>query len=87
MVSPAITSTAISKNSAQVGHSARLSACVTSALQRWRYTLLGNLINQSTHQCLTGGASGALAVQACGHNLASQIWSVPAAMDAGRALR
>ncbi len=72
---------------AQVGHSARLSACVTSALQRWRYTLLGNLINQSTHQCLTGGASGALTVQACGHNVASQIWSVPAAMDAGRASR
>lgn len=72
---------------AQVGHRARLSACVTSALQRWRYTLLGNLINQSTHQCLTGGVSGALTVRACGHNLASQVWSVPASMAVRQASR
>ena len=70
---------------AQVGHRARLGACVTSALQRWRYTLPGNLINRSTHECLTGRASGALTVQTCGHNLASQVWSVPASMHVRRA--
>lgn len=70
---------------AQVGGRAQLGACVTSALQRWHYTLLGNVINESTHQCLTGAADGALTVRACGHNLASQIWSVPAPMSARRA--
>ncbi len=70
---------------AQVGDRAQLGTCVTSALQRWRYTLLGNLINQSTHQCLTGPVSGALTVRACGHNLASQIWTVPAPMNGHRA--
>ena len=72
---------------AQVGQRARLGACVTSALQRWRYTLPGNLINQSTHECLTGPASGALTVRTCGHNLASQVWTVPASMRVRRAVQ
>jgi alpha-galactosidase len=48
-----------------------------STAQRWRYTLTGNLVNRSSHLCLTGSDGGALTLEACGHNLASQIWSIP----------
>ncbi|MGH8180125.1 MAG: ricin-type beta-trefoil lectin domain protein, partial [Steroidobacteraceae bacterium] len=61
-----------------------LATCRSSASQRWRYTLSGNLINRDSHLCLTGPASGALTVQACGHNLASQVWSLPNGMTTRR---
>jgi hypothetical protein len=59
------------------GATAALSACHAAAMQRWHYTLAGNLINRHSHLCLTGSTSGSLSLQACGHNLASQIWSLP----------
>lgn len=61
-----------------------LAQCRSTDSQRWHYTLPGNLINRASHLCLTGPPSGALTVQACGHNLASQIWSLPNGMTAGR---
>lgn len=61
----------------QVGARAALARCGSAASQRWSYNLLGNLINRSSHLCLTGPVSGRLTVQACGHNLASQIWTLP----------
>jgi alpha-galactosidase len=61
----------------QVGGRAVLAQCGSSGSQHWRYTLLGKLINRGNHLCLTGPADGQLAVQACGHNLASQIWTLP----------
>lgn len=48
-----------------------------STAQRWRYTLAGNLVNRSSHLCLTGSDGAALTLEACGHNLGSQIWSIP----------
>ncbi|MHB1871110.1 MAG: ricin-type beta-trefoil lectin domain protein [Steroidobacteraceae bacterium] len=71
----------------QVGGHARLAACRAAAAQHWRYSLLGNLINQSSRQCLTGRSNGPLSVAACGHNLPSQVWSVPAPLDSQRPLR
>ncbi|MGC8548053.1 MAG: ricin-type beta-trefoil lectin domain protein [Acidobacteriaceae bacterium] len=59
---------------------AGLSACRATAAQRWRYTLAGNLVNRRNHLCLTGSNTGTLSVAACGHNLASQIWSIPNAV-------
>jgi alpha-galactosidase len=58
-----------------------MQACSSSADQRWEYTLQGNLVG-SNQQCLssTGDpASGTqgLSLDACGHNLPSQIWSLP----------
>lgn len=61
----------------QIGNRATLAKCRSTDSQRWRYILLGNLINRSTHLCLTGPTVGGLTVQACGHNLASQIWTLP----------
>jgi alpha-galactosidase len=61
----------------QIGGRAALKSCGSADRQRWRYALSGNLINRSTHLCLTGPTSGALAVRACGHNLASQVWALP----------
>ncbi len=55
-----------------------MQACTGKAEQRWRYDLVGNLISRSDRQCLTGTREG-LSVQACGHNLNSQIWSLPTA--------
>jgi len=54
-----------------------LEMCRSAASQRWRYSLSGNLINRDSHLCLTGPAGGGLKVQDCGHNLASQVWSLP----------
>lgn len=62
---------------AQTGTGAALAKCGSTDSQRWRYTLLGNLINRGSHLCLTGPADGRLAVRPCGHNLASQIWALP----------
>lgn len=57
-----------------------MQACSGDATQQWKYSLAGNLINASDHQCLSSdSASGpdALSIQACGHNLPNQIWSLP----------
>lgn len=62
----------------QIGARAALTKCGSADDQRWHYTLLGNLINRSSHLCLTGSTNGRLTVQTCGHNLASQIWALPA---------
>ena len=69
----------------RMGNRAVLDSCRSADSQRWRYTLPGNLINRASHLCLTGPASGRLAVQACGHNIASQIWTLPNGMRAPRA--
>lgn len=69
---------------AQVGHRAAPAKCRSTARQRWRYTLPGNLINRASHLCLTGLASGRLTVRSCGHNMASQIWTLPGDMTARR---
>lgn len=59
------------------GNALKLSACTESAAARWHYTLAGNLINGSNHECLTGSDAGALSLAACGHNLDTQIWALP----------
>jgi len=55
-------------------------ACTGGDAQRWLYTLDGNLRGTSG-KCLTAGASAgpssSLSLQACGHNLPNQIWSLP----------
>ncbi len=71
----------------QMGARAALTKCGSADGQRWSYTLLGNLINRSSRLCLTGPTSGRLAVLACGHNLASQIWALPNDPMAGAAMR
>jgi alpha-galactosidase len=54
--------------------------CAASQSQHWRYTMLGNLIGQGG-KCLTAGdpanPSQPASMQACGHNLPTQIWSLP----------
>jgi hypothetical protein len=60
----------------QTGSRAVLAKCRSSDGQHWRHTLLGNLINRASHLCLTASPAG-LAVEACGHNLAPQIWTLP----------
>ncbi|TAM78688.1 MAG: hypothetical protein EPN47_20065 [Acidobacteria bacterium] len=58
-----------------------MQACSPESAQQWRYTLQGNLVNNGDLQCLT--ATGpesepqSLEMQVCGHNLATQIWSLP----------
>ena len=54
-----------------------MKACSGAASQRWKYTLAGNLVNRSEALCLTGSTAQGLAMQDCGHNLASQVWSLP----------
>ena len=55
--------------------------CRAETSQQWRYTLKGNLINNGNLECLTasGPETGpqSLETQVCGHNLATQIWSLP----------
>lgn len=67
---------------AEIGAAARLQACTASLFERWRYTILGRLVNRATRRCLTGPVNGPLAVERCGHNPASQIWSVPLPLGA-----
>jgi alpha-galactosidase len=66
---------------AVVGGKPEMQACVSTAVQRWDYTLAGNLADGQDHQCLTaGGPDGepdTLSVGACGHNQPNQIWSLP----------
>lgn len=50
--------------------------CSHRASQHWNYTLSGNLV-AGNGNCLTTSDSGALALQACGHNSPDQIWSLP----------
>jgi alpha-galactosidase len=58
-----------------------LTACSQQNAQDWRYTLEGNLMNNGNSQCLTAAGSGnepqSLRMEVCGHNLATQIWSLP----------
>ncbi len=58
-----------------------MQACKPVSIQQWRYTLKGNLINNGTLQCLTAAGveskPQSLQVRVCGHNLATQIWSLP----------
>jgi alpha-galactosidase len=58
-----------------------MQACAPNKAQDWNYTLAGNLIDNENHECLSaGGADGkpeSLSIQACGHNLPNQIWSLP----------
>ena len=58
-----------------------LQTCSSTDAQYWRYTLEGNLMNNGNSQCLTaagpGSNSQSLGIQVCGHNLATQIWSLP----------
>ncbi|MGH8287612.1 MAG: ricin-type beta-trefoil lectin domain protein [Steroidobacteraceae bacterium] len=68
----------------QSGSRAVLATCRAGDTQHWRYTLRGNLVNEASHRCLTGPASGGLAVETCGHNLASQIWTLPNGMTKPR---
>ena len=57
-----------------------MQACAGVRNEQWSYTLVGNLIS-SDGQCLTSNAPGqeaqGLSLQACGHNLPNQIWSLP----------
>lgn len=63
---------------AEEGGKATLASCDSNSAQRWSYTLAGNLVNRHNHLCLTGKSGmGGVTVQACGHNLASQVWSLP----------
>ena len=54
--------------------------CAVTNVQHWHYTLLGNLIGHGG-QCLTasdpGSPSQTISLQNCGHNLPTQIWSLP----------
>jgi alpha-galactosidase len=70
----------------QIGDRAVLAPCRAAANQRWRYTVLGDVINRGSHLCLTGSTSGRLAVRVCGHNLSSQIWALPNGMTARRSV-
>jgi alpha-galactosidase len=55
-------------------------ACSASKAQKWKYTLLGNLVS-SDGACLTASGpddqSAPLSISACGHNQPDQIWSLP----------
>ncbi len=58
-----------------------MQACSSASTQQWRYTLKGNLINNGNLQCLAAvgveSKPQSLEMQVCGHNLATQIWSLP----------
>jgi alpha-galactosidase len=67
---------------AQKSGRAVVAACDSTADQAWHYDLPGRIINSASHQCLTGSTGGALSVEACGDNPATQIWALPD--DSGR---
>jgi alpha-galactosidase len=58
-----------------------MQACSSVSAQQWRYTLQGNLVNNGDLQCLTTAGPEShpqsLQMQVCGHNLATQVWSLP----------
>lgn len=57
-----------------------MQACTASKDQHWSYTFVGNLVG-ADGQCLSADGPlnkpQSLAMQACGHNLPNQIWSLP----------
>jgi alpha-galactosidase len=55
----------------------QMTSCQSNSAQHWTYALSGNLINRKDHLCLTGSQAKGLTLDACGHNLATQIWSLP----------
>ena len=59
------------------GGQVRMERCQARAAQRWTYTLPGQLVNRKDHLCLTGSQSRGLTLARCGHNPATQIWSLP----------
>lgn len=62
---------------AEKGGMAHAEPCRSQAAQHWTYTRSGNLINRKDHLCLTGSQAHGLNLRSCGHNLATQIWSLP----------
>ncbi|HEX7341351.1 MAG TPA: ricin-type beta-trefoil lectin domain protein [Rhodanobacteraceae bacterium] len=58
-----------------------LASCAGSAAQHWIYRRNGNLVNAADHRCLGVVATKAgpmrWQMQTCGHNVATQIWSLP----------
>lgn len=58
-----------------------MQACRSVSAQQWRYTLKGNLVNNGSLQCLTAAGPESqpqsIEMQVCGHNVATQIWSLP----------
>ncbi|MBN9615116.1 MAG: ricin-type beta-trefoil lectin domain protein [Acidobacteriales bacterium] len=58
-----------------------MQACSAVKTPRWKYTLVGNLIDRKSGQCLSAnklnGEPDSLSMQACGHNQPNQIWSLP----------
>ncbi|MGH9407270.1 MAG: ricin-type beta-trefoil lectin domain protein [Terriglobia bacterium] len=58
-----------------------MQACRRKAAQRWRYTLIGNLVSAAGEQCLSAAWPGSdqqnLDMQPCGHNQPNQVWSLP----------
>jgi alpha-galactosidase len=54
-------------------------ACRSVPSEHWRYTLMGNLINDDACLSAMGPETGpqTLGIQPCGHNQANQIWSLP----------
>lgn len=58
--------------------------CDASRDQRWRYTLAGNLISRRGRLCLTGSETNSLTLEKCGHNLPTQIWSLPNGSEPGK---
>ena len=65
---------------ADVSGKPEMQACNASVAERWNYTLAGNLVNAGRGECLsaaTNAAGAPLTIEPCGHNLLSQIWSLP----------
>lgn len=63
------------------GNKLAMRPCAKAASQRWNYTLAGNLISRADGKCLSAtgqkGSAQGLTMEACGHNLPTQIWSLP----------
>jgi alpha-galactosidase len=59
----------------------QLGGCIGGPYQQWRYTLAGNLVNESNGLCLTNQTAHTtgqpLTLERCGHNQLNQIWSLP----------
>ena len=58
------------------GSKLAMQACTANASQRWKYSLVGNLTGTGG-KCLSSAAGDSLTLAACGHNLPSQIWTLP----------
>jgi len=58
-----------------------MQACAPASRQAWTYTLVGNLVDNEDHECLSAGSpdgkADSLGIETCGHNLPNQIWSLP----------